>query len=67
MHPNFAPPRIISPLEALAIREGRYPVTRFLLTVSAPPEATKQPSLEQPAASDHEPGKENGHAADAAP
>ncbi|MCA3627253.1 MAG: hypothetical protein IOC49_08430 [Methylobacterium sp.] len=60
--PNLAPCRVIGPLEALAIREGRYPVTRFLLAVSAPPEATKQP-----AASDHEPGKENGHAADTTP
>ncbi len=56
MQPNFAPPRTISPLEALAIREGRYPVTRFLLAVSAPPEATKQPPPEQPAASEVEEG-----------
>ncbi len=36
--PEFAPPRVIGPLEMLAIREGRYPVTRFLLTGSAPRE-----------------------------
>lgn len=51
--PEFAPPRVIGPLEALAILEGRARTFASVLT-DVPPDVTPQPG--QSATSDHEPG-----------